>query len=233
MNRILRSACLVLLSSLLISCAQTERARRVEPSGFLADYSILKSTKGEVAQLVYLNQDVDWPRYTKVMIEPISIWRAPGSPLENAPDNEVRSLGEYFYQALSERLAEEYELVSAPSAGTLKIRAAITEAEKSTVALDGITTVVPVGLGVSAAKKLATGTHAFVGKAAGELEIRSATTDELLAAVVSRRVGGKKIGAGKLSSWGDVKAAADTWAASIADRLAAFKRGDTAIQFSE
>ena len=45
------------------------------------------------------------------------------------------------------RRANDYEIVDSPSAGTRRIRAAITEAEKSTVFLDNITTVIHVGLG--------------------------------------------------------------------------------------
>ena len=39
---------------------------------------------------------------------------------------------------------------------------------------------VPIGLGVSYAKDLATGTHAFVGKMAAEMEMRDAETGELI-----------------------------------------------------
>lgn len=91
--------------------------------------------------------------------------------------------------------------------------------------MDMITSVVPMGIGVSAAKKLATGTHLFVGKATVEAELRSAVTGELLAAGVATRVGRKTFDAGKFSSWGDVKAAANHWAKKLHERLADAKAG--------
>ena len=115
----------------------------------------------------------------------------------------------------------------------MRIRIALTETDKSNVGLNAVTTIVPIGLAVNYAKVLATGTGTFVGKAAAECEIRSATTDELLAAAVAARVGQKNLTPGKLGSWGDVKNAADTWAANLRERLTEARAKSLNIEYKK
>ena len=213
-------------SLMIMGCASTERARSADASGFLKDYSLLKTTKGDRAQLIYVNEEVDWARYKKIIIEPVTIWRVPGSKLEKLPQNELDDLGRYFWKALRDELSKDYKIVDKPSAGTMRFRLALTEAQKSNVTMDMVTSVIPIGLGASAAKKLATGTHSFVGKATIEAELKSTTTGELLAAAVATRVGGKTFDGSKFSSWGDVKDAADFWAKRLRENLAKARAGE-------
>lgn len=212
--------------ALLSGCARTERAPSVRTSGFLKDYSLLRKVKGDRAHLLFVNNNVDWRRYDKIIIEPVSIWRVPGSKLEKLPENELNDLGRYFRAAIRKELAKDYKIVDEPSVGTMRFRLALTEARKSHVIMDMITSVLPIGLGASVAQKLATGTHSFVGKATVEMELKSATTGELLAAAVASRVGGKTFDAGKFSSWSDVKAAADHWAERLRVQLAKARAGE-------
>lgn len=213
--------------ALSTGCARTARGRRgsVKTSGFMDDYTLLKKTKGDIAQLFYINEMTDWERYTKVIVEPVTIWRVPGSKLEELPQNELDELGSFFHNALKTELAKDYEVVNEVSVGTLRIRVALTEADKSKVVLDVISSVLPVGLATSYGQKLTFGTHSFVGKATAEAEIRSAVSGELLAAGVTRRVGGKSFDTGVFSSWNDVKAATDEWAVKCRENLQKAREG--------
>ena len=85
---------------------------------------------------------------------------------------------------LLNELGLDFELVEHPQPGTLRIRTAITEAKKSKVVLDVVSTVLPPTLLLSELGKLATGTHAFVGRAAVEGEVLDAISNERLIAVV-------------------------------------------------
>src|SRR5215472_2276975 len=75
----------ILLISVLIGisgCASTQGAKSVKKSGFLGDYSLLKegqrSTISEgvedQALWIYKNPAADWPKYTKIQLEPVTIW---------------------------------------------------------------------------------------------------------------------------------------------------------------
>jgi hypothetical protein len=223
----------VLVSVVAAGCASTGKARKVKESGFqpAQNYALMKKTKGDIAQLLYVNPKVNWKKYDKVMIDPVTIWRVPGSKMADIPEDQLQQIGAFFHDTLSAELGKDYKIVTKAEPGTMKIRAALTEATKSQVALNMITTVVPIGLAVSYAKDIATGTHSFVGSAAAEMELIDATTGELLAAGVAARVGEKTIASSKLSSWGDVKAAAEKWSANTRAKLAQARSGTIEIEY--
>jgi len=222
-----------LVAAVAAGCASTGKARHVKESGFqpAANYALMKKTKGDIAQLLYINPKADWKKYDKVMVDPVTIWRVPGSKMADIPEDQLQQVGAFFHDTLTAELAKEFTIVTTPQPGTLRIRAALTEATKSQVALNMITTVVPIGLAVSFAKDLATGTPSFVGKAAAEMELTDATTGELIAAGVAARVGEKTIASSKLSSWGDVKAAAEKWSENTRIKLGQARAGTLQIQF--
>jgi len=222
-----------LVAAVAAGCASTGKARKVKESGFqpAANYALMKKTKGDIAQLLYVNPKANFKQYTKIIVDPVTIWRVPGSKMAELPEDQLHQVGAFFHDTLSAELAKEFTIVTEPQPGTLRIRAALTEATKSQVALNMITTVVPIGLAISYAKDIATGTHTFVGKAAAEMELTDATTGELIAAGVAARVGEKTISSSKLSSWGDVKAAAEKWAENTRIKLAQARDGTLQIEF--
>ena len=59
---------------LLSGCPTTRQTRTVEESGFLGNYSQLHEGGTGEAQLVYIKPGVAWTRYTKMMIDPVTIW---------------------------------------------------------------------------------------------------------------------------------------------------------------
>ena len=77
-----------------------------------------------------------------------------------------------------------------------------------------MTTIIPIGLGVSLIKKGATGEYMGIGSATMEGEILDSTTNERIAAVIDEKPGGK-LDIGKLSP---AKSAFEFWA----KRLRAF-----------
>ncbi len=202
----------------VLGCGTTQQARRVETSGFLKDYSQLEGGKQGEALLVYINPDADFSAYDKVLLDDVTVWRAVDSNLADAPNEEIEELALGLHEAMVESLKEDYEIVHTAGPGTLRVRLAITEAAKSWVVMDTLTTVIPHSRLISGIQKLATGTHSFVGKASIEGEIRDAQSGERLAAAVDRRAGGKSF-QGLLSSWDDVKGACDYWAGRLRDRL--------------
>ncbi len=211
---------LLILSVSVSGCATTQQARRVETSGFLEDYSQLQEGKPGEALLVYINPGADFSAYDKVLLDDVTVWRAVDSHLGETPEDEIDELALGLHEAMAENLKEDYEIVHRAGPGTLRVRVAITEAAESWVVMDTLTTVVPHSRLISGIKKLATGTHSFVGKASIEGEILDAQSGERLAAAVDRRAGGKSF-QGLMSSWDDVKEACRFWAGRLRDRLRA------------
>ena len=137
----------------------------------------------------------------------------------DVPEGERQVLVDYLDSSLRHALAKDYRLVDRPGAGTLRLRVAITEAEGSTVPMDALSTVVPQMRALSTAKRVATGTAAFVGKAGVEGEIQDSLTERRLAAAVDRRVGQQST-QGVLNTWDDVQRSFDAWSERLRGRLA-------------
>ena len=199
-------------------CAKTHQARRVETSGFLRDYSKFREGEEDEALLIYRNPNADFTKYDKVLVERVTVWRPVDSDLSEVPEEDFRRLASYRHTAMVKSLRDDYEIVKTPGPGVLRLRVAIVEAAESWVVLDTFSTVIPQFHLISAGRRLATGTHAFVGAAGVEGEIVDAVTGERLLAGVDRRVGSKVI-RGMIDSWDDVMTAYDYWAQRIRDRL--------------
>jgi hypothetical protein len=206
-----------MVTLMLVSCV-TEQAPKVEPSGFLSDYSILQPGQRGEAMLVYKNPEAVFVRYQRILLKPVRAWRSADSQLDRVPEQDIQRLVNLLHIEVAQALAKNFQLVGKPGPGTLTIEIALTEAAKSNVPADVVSTLVPIGRGVSTLDRLVTGTYGFVGGAGVEGKITDSTTGELLLAAVDRRGGGKAL-SGVLRSWDDVEEAFRVWAERIRKRL--------------
>jgi hypothetical protein len=199
----------IVVASLFGGCASSKQARSVEGKGFLVDYSMLQKGKDDQALLRYQNPKANIAGYTKVMLDPVLIAKPAKATQEQMAD--LQKLATNFYVYLSTELGKDYTMVSTPEPGTLRVQAAITGAEKSNAVSNTLSSVLPIGIGVSLAKDFATGKPVGVGEATAEMKVTDASTGELLGAAVDRRVGGKNPD-GIIDSWAGANSAMEYWA---------------------
>ncbi|MFO1243372.1 MAG: DUF3313 domain-containing protein [Rickettsiales bacterium] len=204
---------------LVAACATTKQASDVKHSGFLGDYSILQKGKEGQALLRYDNPNAQWKTYNKVMIDAVSIWTGPDSDLAKISAEERQKLANRFQVILANELGKSYHLVSAPGPNTLRIQAAITDADSSNPALNTVSTVMPIGLAVSAVTEAATGKPTFTGSASGEMKVSDAVTGEILTAAVDSRFAGKKLSTEMADKWSDAQNVLTYWAQQLAYKL--------------
>ena len=74
-----------------------------------------------------------------------------------------------------------------------------------------LSSVTPIGAVLSVGKDFITGKPLGVGEISGEMKMTDASTGELLAAAVDKRVG-QKYSKGQFDSWADAENAIDYWA---------------------
>ena len=209
---------LVVLTTLLSGCVETEQAKSVKQTGFLDDYSLLhKGEKGQ-ALLVYRNPQTNFSTYKKVSVDPVTIWKEKDSELEGVSDTDLHRLAKELRSKIIWHLNQDYVVVPEPGPGVMRIQVAITEARKSNVGMDVTTIIFPPATILAGAKNLATGTRAFVGEAGIEGKITDAETGDVLLAAVDRRAGGRTLD-GVMDSWDDVEHAFDYWANRLKLRL--------------
>ena len=208
-------------SLFLSGCTSTYQKRSVEGSGFLKDYSQLKDRGGDTAMLSYIDPKADFRSYNKIMIDPIRAYAKDkdSSMAEMSKEDQQRLLN-YFDATLREQLKKDYTFVNQPGPGVLRLRVAVTEAEKSRVVLDTISSVVPIGLAVSSAKAIVTGKHLSVGEIGAECEGVDSLTGKRLFAAVDARVGRKwTFKFDKFNKWHTAEDAFDFWAKQLETRL--------------
>jgi hypothetical protein len=214
-----------LLMFVCSGCA-THEARRVTTSGFLGDYSHFEKGGEDRAILHYVNPNAKFSTYDKILMEPISIWPAKErSHLAGLNEEDLQKLVDYFDATLRENLSQDYEFVKQPGPGVMIFRFALTEADSANVPIDIVSSVVPIGIAVSALRVAATGEGVGVGEASVEFEALDSITKERLGAAVDRRIGNKyTANFDKLDRWRASKDAMDFWAERARERMAELRQ---------
>jgi hypothetical protein len=68
--------------AVLSACAETKQVAMKEPmpaSAVLPQPALLEKGQGGQVDQVYLNPSADWASYTKVILDPVTIWTGPGA----------------------------------------------------------------------------------------------------------------------------------------------------------
>src|SRR5882762_876713 len=97
----------------LAACSVTEQAKpdTVQQTGFLKNASQLQPGTKDQALLVYFNPNARWSQYTKVMIEPVTVWGDAGSGVSVQDQQQLCS---YYYKKLNEDLTHYFQMVDRP-----------------------------------------------------------------------------------------------------------------------
>lgn len=209
MNRkqsMIKGVVILLAGLFLHGCAA---APKDVQSGFLKDYSQLQPGPADGIDQLYTKPGMDLKKYRRVMLDEAQFFLKKDAANQGLQASELKELSDTFHRAVFEALGTAYPVVTQPGSDVLRIRLAITDVATSNPTMSGITTVLPVGLAISVAKKATTGAHTGVGGASMEVEFLDSTTNELLAAGIDTFDGSKMSGFSKL---GATKEAFEFWA---------------------
>lgn len=197
---------LMLTCGLLVGCASTTKEA---PSGFLKNYPQFQPGPTDGADQIYTKPGMDLSKYRRVMLDEAQFYLKKSAADQGIQASEIKELSDTFHRAIFEALGNAYPLVTEPGADVLRIRLAISDIETSNPAMSGVTTVLPVGLAISVAKKATTGSYTGVGGASMEVEFLDSMSGERLAAAIDTFNGSKMSGFSKL---GATKEAFEFWA---------------------
>jgi hypothetical protein len=229
----------VSLTFLFSACASTSQGQvalqqesstgQSAPSGaaqFLgSDASLLQPGAEGQAAYVYINPNVQWSIYKKVLLKPVEFWDTPDSSV--SPDNQ-KMLTSYFYNSLRQHLEKNFIMVDQPGPDVITFAVAIINAEGATPGLRSASLVIPQARILNYAQSLATGHAAFAGSAEAAFKATDSTTGQLLAESVDKRIGGMAVKNAAQVQWGDAEAAMDYWSEKIAERAVARGAGTPA-----
>jgi hypothetical protein len=218
--------------ALLVGCAtgQSKQARRVEKSGFLGDYSMLRPGGEGEALLFYENPEANWPAYNKIFLAPVAYHGGRDTYPKGFTRADLQELVNRFYYILYNDLAEDYQMVGEAAPHTLRIQVALTRVGESSQTADSISAVVPFianpirNLGASLS-----GETILVGQASIEVKITDELTGKLLYAAVDRRVGQRTM-SGTTSRTADVEEIMWYYGGLARYRLCTLRGGEECIR---
>lgn len=209
----------------LQGCASTQQRRNVVDSGFLtaSEHAMITEGKKNEVLLRYVNQDVDWRSYRKVILDSVSVWK--NKETQDVSPEDLQRLTDFAYGQLHDALSLDYTIVTQPGPGVMRASFAITEAEASNPVADVVTSIIPQTRILTGAKGLIVGGKpGFVGTAGLEAKFTDSQTGKILGMAVDRRGGTKNL-RGMTDKWNDVKQSYVYWAAAVRYRLCML-RGD-------
>ncbi len=188
-------------------------AAKKKYSGFLGDYyKNLEPGPKDGAKERWLKPGVDPTRYNKFMIDSVVFYYADDSEDKGIDVEEMKELADAFNQELINALKDKYPIVAEPGPDVLRLKVAITNVKKSSPGRSAISSIVPIGLGISIIKKGATGSWSGSGGANAEFMALDSVSNEVLAVAVDERTAGFTE---RFTSLGAAKDAFKTWAERI------------------
>jgi hypothetical protein len=172
----------VVMGIILVSFITTYASAGSQKTVFLGDYynKMTPGAKGE-AKLRWIKPGVDFSKYKKVMVDYVIFAFSEDAEYKGIDANEMKKLGDEASLALINSIKEHFTVVSKPGPDVLRVRTAIIDLKPSKPGLSAITTVVPVGLGISLFKKGATDSWTGSGATEAEMMVLDSMTNEVLA----------------------------------------------------
>jgi hypothetical protein len=215
---------MLFLSLFMMGCSKSQQARKVETSGFLGDYSILKTGEEDQALLTYRKSSFGSNKYNKIIIDPTTIWMGKDSKLSKLKPEERQKIADNLQSYLVEEIGKIMTITKQSGPDTIKLQAAITDVRFSKPVLDTISTIVPYGIAISLIKEAITGTPSSVGGSSIEVKISDSMSGEIIAAAVDKRVGSKRLDGDIINKRSDVNEVLKFWAKSAAYQICMTKK---------
>lgn len=204
-----------------------------QTKGFLTDYSKIPHTPREDGSFKYTDPQADFKQYNKLLVDRIKVWFKDDSEYKGIDPDELKTLTDYFYEAIEKAVSDAYPMVAEPGPDVLRLRIAVTDLVPNKPEASVTSLVVPflwVGEAGAGAATTGVGTTPFTGHATIELEAMDSVSSKQLVAYIDTKIGKKYawdegISAGvssyvkAYSKWDYTKKAMDGWAQRIRDRL--------------
>ena len=195
-------------------------------SGFLGDPKVYKQLKPGLeggAKLRWLKPGVDLKVYNNFIVDSVIFFFADKSEYKGIDPQEMKELSDKFNQAVVAAFKDKYPIVAEPDPDVARIRIAITNVEASKPGVSAVTSILPIGLAVSAVKKGATDSWSGSGATGAEMMILDSATNDVIVMAVDDKTA--SFGE-RFSKWGSAEEAFKFWS----ERIVTFMDGVKGIK---
>ena len=180
---------------LLAACTTTQQAKVAQADikcGFIGPVcSQLKTgAPGQQIAWLYTNPAVDWTKYKKLMIQPVTYWDDEKSKVSVEDQHRLTN---FLYATLEQEMAKQFQVSDQDGPDVMQLQIALIDTAAATPVLRTITMAIPQARILATIKRGITGSYPFVGGVQAEFKLTDSLTGEVLAAGVDRRIGGGNI----------------------------------------
>ncbi len=216
------------IALLLGGCSASQQSRSMEiKETLLVNPAIMEKGTGDQSLYRYANPKADFKGYSRIIIDPVIMSKAADIDAEDLAN--YQKLVNNAFVLLNDELKKSYNIVPEALPGTMRVQVGILAADSSKPVRTILSTVMPIGLGISLVKYGATGRPMSVGDITVEMKITDATTGELLAAAIDQRHGGINI-KGAWNSWMTADDALAYWAKQLSFVLCQKRGGSNCVK---
>ena len=217
--RLILAVVIVLAFTLSTAYAAEDMTR----SGFLGNPSVYDGLKKvEGGGYRWLKPGTDFTKYNKFMLDSVVFFLADKADYKGIDPEEMKELADEFNKTMVAGFKGKYPIVAEPGPDVARIRFAITNIQPSRPGVSAVTSVVPVGLGVSLIKKGATGGWTGGGETGGEVIILDSMTNEVIALAADNRAAAFDE---RFSKWGSAKDVFKFWSERLTTVITNLKKG--------
>ncbi len=202
---------------LIVGCATTDSyqtgAAPAAQSKFLEGYyaNLAPGPEGG-AKMRWLKPGVDFSVYNKVMLDSVVFFFNEESEYKGIDAQQLKELADAFNLQLVNTIQASFPIVAEPGPDVVRLRFAITDLKQSNPVVSGVTSVVPVGLGISLIKKGATDSWSGSGATGAEVMVLDSMTNQVIAVAKDEKTAGFTE---RFSKWGSAEEAFAFWAGRV------------------
>lgn len=180
---------------------------------FLGEYSKnLTPGPKDGAKLRWVKPGTDFTKYKRFMIDYVVFAFADDSESKVINGDEMKKLGDACTLAIIDSLKDKYPIVSDPGPDVMRLRFAIVDLKQSRPGVSAITSVIPVGLGLSIIKKGATDSWSGSGATTSQWIVIDSMTNEVIGVAEDDYKAGFTE---RFSKWGSAEEAFKYWGKRI------------------
>lgn len=128
----------VLLGLSVAWLAGSCRSVGVTRSGYLSDYARLEVAVSERAREQFVDADIDWSRYTEIVLEPLAV-RLQSSSLDSLSEAQECTLRDHYAKFLRDAVGERLAVVPTGGPDAIVVRSVLTEVDTVNAPLNWIT----------------------------------------------------------------------------------------------
>ncbi|MBI5687019.1 MAG: DUF3313 family protein [Verrucomicrobia bacterium] len=139
--------------------------------------------------LVYIKEGANFAQYSRLIIEPIQIYRGADASWHKGKVTEKmkEDLAQFAQTEFARVLGTKYPIVAQPSPSVLRVKVTLADVELTTPALAVVSHFSPGGMGMNLLGTGAGMQGSFMGSVTMSVELRDAATDTVLAAGLTKQ----------------------------------------------